>query len=31
MVRDTVKERTWRRHEEVVRLYVKPSIGRIAY
>jgi hypothetical protein len=31
MVRDTVKERTWRRHEEVVRLHVKPSIGRIAY
>ena len=27
MVRDTVKERTWRRHEEVVRLHVKPSIG----
>ena len=26
-VRGTVKERTWRRHEEVVRLHLKPSIG----
>jgi hypothetical protein len=31
MVRDTVKERTWRRHEKVVRVHMKPSIGRIAY
>jgi integrase len=26
-VRGTVKERTWVRHEEVVRLHLKPSIG----
>ena len=28
-VKDTVKERTWRRHEEVVRLHLKPAIGKI--
>ena len=28
-VRGTVKERTWRRHEEVVRLHLKPSLGKI--
>jgi integrase len=28
-VKDTVKERTWARHEEVVRLHLKPSIGRV--
>jgi integrase len=28
-VRGTVKERTWTRHEEVVRLHLKPSIGGI--
>ncbi len=27
-VKGTVKERTWDRHEEVVRLHLKPSIGR---
>ncbi len=28
-VRGTVKERTWTRHEEMVRLHLKPSIGGI--
>jgi len=28
-VRGTVKERTWRRHEEVVRLHLTPSLGKI--
>lgn len=27
-VKGTVKERTWVRHEEVVRIHLKPSIGR---
>jgi hypothetical protein len=27
--KDTVKERTWERHEQVVRLHLKPSIGRV--
>lgn len=26
-VRDTVKDRTWARHEEVVRLHLKPALG----
>ncbi len=28
-VKDTVKQRTWKRHEEVVRLHLKPSLGSI--
>jgi integrase len=28
-VQDTVKERTWVRHEQVVRLHLKPSIGKV--
>lgn len=28
-VRDTVKSRTWTRHEEVVRLHLKPTLGRV--
>jgi integrase len=28
-VKDTVKERTWTRHEEIVRLHLKPSIGHV--
>ena len=28
-VRNTVKHRTWQRHEEVVRLHIKPSLGKI--
>ena len=28
-VEDTVKERTWQRHEEVVRLHLKPSVGKV--
>src|SRR5215213_5516238 len=28
-VKGTVKERTWRRHEEVVRLHLKPTIGGV--
>ena len=28
-IRNTVKYRTWQRHEEVVRLHLKPSLGRI--
>jgi integrase len=27
-IRDTVKVRTWQRHEEVVRLHLKPPLGR---
>ena len=27
-IRDTVKVRTWQRHEEVVRLHLKPLLGR---
>jgi integrase len=26
-IRDTVRQRTWQRHEEVVRLHLKPSLG----
>jgi integrase len=26
-VRDTVRQRTWQRHEEVVRLHLKPTVG----
>ncbi len=28
-VRNTVKHRIWQRHEEVVRLHLKPSLGKI--
>ncbi len=28
-VKGTVKERTWDRHEEVVRLHLKPSVGHV--
>ena len=28
-VRDTVKDRTWQRHKEVVRLHLKPFLGQI--
>src|ERR687893_679905 len=28
-VRHTVKHRTWQRHEEVVRLHLKPSLGKL--
>jgi integrase len=28
-IRDTLRERTWRRHEEITRLHLKPSIGGI--
>ena len=28
-VRDTVKQRTWQRHEEVARLHLKPALGSI--
>lgn len=28
-MRNTVKHRTWQRHEEVVRLHLKPSLGKI--
>ena len=28
-IRNTVKYRTWQRHEEVVRLHLKPSLGKI--
>src|SRR5215213_10806737 len=26
-IRDTLRERTWRRHEEITRLHLKPTIG----
>ena len=28
-MKGTVKERTWARHEEVVRLHLKPSVGHV--
>ena len=28
-IRDTVRERTWRRHEEITRLHLKPTLGSI--
>lgn len=28
-VRDTVKDRTWQRHEEVMRLHLKPPLGKV--
>jgi integrase len=28
-IRDTLRERTWRRHEEITRLHLKPTIGSI--
>ena len=28
-IRDTLRRRTWTRHEEVVRLHLKPSLGGI--
>lgn len=28
-VRDTVKDRTWQRHEELARLHLKPSLGKL--
>src|SRR5215212_6277336 len=28
-VKGTVKERTWQRHEEIVRLHLKPTIGGV--
>ena len=27
--RDTVRQRTWQRHEEVVRLHLKPVVGNV--
>jgi integrase len=28
-VRDTVRQRTWERHESIVRVHIKPALGRI--
>jgi integrase len=28
-VRDTVRQRTWERYEQIVRVHIKPSLGRI--
>jgi len=28
-IRDTLRERTWRRHEEITRLHIKPILGSI--
>ena len=28
-VRDTVRQRTWQRHEQVVRLHLKPVLGNV--
>ena len=28
-VRDTVRQRTWERYESIVRVHIKPSLGRI--
>jgi integrase len=28
-IKDTLRERTWRRHEEITRLHLKPTIGNI--
>src|SRR5215211_218787 len=28
-IRDTVKQRTWQRHEEVSRLHLKPALGKV--
>ena len=28
-VRDTVRQRTWERYEQLVRVYIKPALGRI--
>src|ERR687890_351147 len=28
-VRDTVRQRTYERHEELVRLHIRPSLGRL--
>jgi integrase len=28
-IRDTLRERTWRRHEEITRLHLKPTLGSV--
>ena len=28
-VRDTVRQRTWERYEQIVRIHIKPSLGRV--
>jgi integrase len=28
-IKDTLREKTWRRHEEITRLHLKPTIGNI--
>src|ERR671915_1585065 len=28
-VRDTVRQRTWERYEQIVRVHIKPSLGRV--
>jgi len=28
-IRDTLRERTWQRHEEITRLHLKPTLGSI--
>jgi integrase len=28
-IRDTVRQRTWERYEQIVRVHIKPALGRV--